>query len=59
MTTRDYRGLVSVGIVDAETTRVYSIQPRHPIAYLDALKLIMGGLGAKQPTGKSRARRRY
>ncbi|WP_425277009.1 hypothetical protein [Pyrolobus fumarii] len=53
VTTRDYRGLVSVDIVDAETTRVYSLQPRHHIAYLDALKLIMGELGAKQPTEKS------
>ncbi len=39
--TRDYRGLVSVDLVNANTTRVHSLQPRKQIDYLDAIKLLV------------------
>ncbi len=40
--TKDYRGLVSVDLVNAETTQVHSLMPRGSISYLDTVKYILG-----------------
>ena len=55
ITTRDHRGLVAVDIVDAETTTVYTLQPRRHISYLDALEAITrllksGAIAGERPS---------
>ncbi len=39
--TRDYRGLVAVDLVDAETGQVYSLQPKRHASYLDVMSLLI------------------
>ncbi len=43
VTTKDYRGLVSVDLVDAVTGQVYSLVPRHRVSYLDLLSVLLHG----------------
>ena len=43
VTTKDYRGLVSIDVVNAATGEVESIQPTGRITYLDAMKQLLAG----------------
>jgi hypothetical protein len=48
ITTKDYRGLVSVDIVNAGTGQVLSLVPRHQTSYLDLVMLLSKG---EKPAG--------
>ncbi|BEP16725.1 hypothetical protein PYJP_00770 [Pyrofollis japonicus] len=43
ITTKDYRGLVSVDVVNADTGQVLSLIPRHSTSYLDLVVLLAKG----------------
>ncbi|ABM80115.1 putative membrane protein [Hyperthermus butylicus DSM 5456] len=53
VTTKDYRGLVAVDIVNAATSEITSLQPRRHITYLDALQAILGHMAIEEHPAKS------
>ncbi|WP_257640410.1 hypothetical protein [Pyrodictium delaneyi] len=50
VTTKDYRGLVSVDIVNAASGEVISLQPRRKVTYLDVLHALWSREAVEKPT---------